>query len=52
DRGLIVPASAATQWKGRSLNRPLLFFSKKKSSTNSRMRLSSHRPFRHAPDLS
>ncbi|EEF30656.1 conserved hypothetical protein [Ricinus communis] len=47
DRGLIVPASAAMQWKGRSLNRPPSFFSKKKSSTkrlDSRMRLSSHRP--------
>ncbi|CAN0917005.1 hypothetical protein LINGRAHAP2_LOCUS30046, partial [Linum grandiflorum] len=30
DRGLIVPASAATQWKGRSLNRPLLFFQRKR----------------------
>ena len=26
DRGLIVPASAAMQWKGRSLNRPPYFF--------------------------
>jgi len=26
DRGLVVPASAATQFQGRSLNRPLLFF--------------------------
>ena len=25
DRGLIVPASAAMQWKGRSLNRPPSF---------------------------
>ena len=27
DRGLIVPASAAMQWKERSLNRPPSFFS-------------------------
>ncbi|CAN1159804.1 hypothetical protein LINPERPRIM_LOCUS22075, partial [Linum perenne] len=30
DRGLIVPASAATQWKGRSLNQPLHFFFQRK----------------------
>ena len=30
DRGLVVPASAAMQWKGRSLNRPPSFFSLKK----------------------
>jgi len=26
DRGLVVPDSAAMQWKGRSLNRPPSFF--------------------------
>ena len=34
DRGLVVPASAAMQWKGRSLNQPpsllISFFQRKK----------------------
>ena len=35
DRGLVVPASAAMQWKGRSLNRPpsFFFFSLKKKQS-------------------
>jgi len=30
DRGLVVPATAAMRWKGRSLNRPFFFFKEKK----------------------
>ena len=54
DRGLVVPASAAMQWKGRSLNRPpSFFFFKDTKAQYKEIGLSDETkqlPFRRAPD--